>query len=105
MEAQAIKQVFGTHTSRAAIYSIKSMVGESLGAAGALQVASGLMTLVERIIPPTVHFQSGEASWGLESVSHYARQRDATTAMINSFGCDGNNASLVLQRCELPAPE
>jgi 3-oxoacyl-[acyl-carrier-protein] synthase II len=100
MEALAIKNVFGEHSSGVSISSIKSMVGECLGASGALQVAASLMALNAGTIPPTINFTQSEPTWSLDGLSHHVRERSVRTALVNAFGCDGNNASLLLGRCE-----
>ncbi|MBI1924465.1 beta-ketoacyl-[acyl-carrier-protein] synthase family protein [Candidatus Poribacteria bacterium] len=102
MEAKSIQKVFGKYTSDVAIHSLKSMVGESLGASGAFQVASSLVTLTEGIIPPTLNFKECEPGWKLDGLSDQVMWRDVAIAMINAFGCDGNNASLVLSRWDSP---
>jgi len=98
MEAQSIKKVFGEYASQVAISSIKSMVGESLGASGAFQAAASILSLIEGVIPPTINFKECDPSWELDGLRNQTARREMTVAMINSFGCDGNNAALLLRR-------
>ena len=95
-EAVALKAVFNGKGSQIPVTSIKSMLGESLGASGALQAVSSILTLIEGIIPPTLNFEECDSSWGLQGLSHQAQHQEVEVAMINSLNCDGNNASLLL---------
>ncbi len=97
MEVHAIKRIFGDDAAHVAVHTLKSTVGESLGASGALQVACSLQALAVGVIPPTINYEEPEAGFKLEGVSNQAVQREVTIAMINTFGCDGNNASLLLR--------
>ena len=99
MEAKAIERVFG-RAPKAAISSVKSMLGESLGASGAFQIASSLLTLQQGIVPPTLNYTAGETDWPTKGVSAQVQQRQTAIAQINSFGCDHNHASLLLGRCD-----
>jgi len=98
VEAQAIRSVFGDAAATLPVHSIKSMVGETLGAAGAFQVAASLLTLREYVVPPTVNFQEADPRWGLPGITRQATTTAGDVAMVNSFNGDGINASLVLRR-------
>ena len=98
IEAQAIASAFGEAAATLPVHSIKSMVGETLGAAGAFQVAASLLTLRENVVPATVNFLEADPRWGLAGITRQATSTAAEFAMVNSFGPDGINASLVLRR-------
>lgn len=98
VEARAIAAVFGTAAATLPVYSIKSMVGETLGAAGAFQVAASLLTLREQVAPATVNFREADPLWGLAGITRQAVTTMAEVTIANSFGPDGINASLVLRR-------
>jgi 3-oxoacyl-[acyl-carrier-protein] synthase II len=96
IEANSIRSVFGHHPRRIGIHAPKSAIGESLGASGAFQVASSIMSLTEGIIPPTLNFTECPLGWRVEGLSREAAEHHGALAIVNSFGCDGNNASLVV---------
>lgn len=97
-EAQAIRKVWGDQASSISIGSIKSMLGETLGASGAFQTASSFMTLNHGIVPPTVYFQKCDPQWQLNGIRNHPWKQDTTFAMINCIEHDGNCASLLIGR-------
>jgi 3-oxoacyl-[acyl-carrier-protein] synthase II len=98
-EARAIRSVFGDRASTVPIQAIKSSVGEAMGASGALQVASGMMTLRDGIIPPTLGFRKADPAWNLGGIGIRLPSSDVRVIMVNAFGCDGISASIVIGRC------
>ncbi|MEX2261879.1 MAG: beta-ketoacyl-[acyl-carrier-protein] synthase family protein [Bryobacteraceae bacterium] len=95
MEAHALKNVFGSRLADIPVCAPKAALGESLGASGAFCALAGGLALLRRTVPPTVH--SGSASNGL-SLSAEPRPFEGGHVLVNAFGCDGNNAALVLKR-------
>jgi 3-oxoacyl-[acyl-carrier-protein] synthase II len=91
MEATLIRRVLGT---RAAVTSIKGVVGHSLGAAGAIEAAITALTLDQQIIPPTANLDSQDPQIELDIVAKSARPAAVRAAVSNSFGFGGQNAVL-----------
>ncbi len=98
-EARSIRSVFGRHASTVPIQALKSLIGEALGSAGALQVAAGVMTLRDGVIPPTLSFHEADPAWDLTGIGSGLQSVDVRVIMVNAFGCDGISASVVIGRC------
>jgi 3-oxoacyl-[acyl-carrier-protein] synthase II len=99
-ETEAIKTVFGEHSSQLAVSSTKSMTGHLLGAAGGIEAIVVAMTIYEGIIPPTINLDHPSPNCDLDYVPHTARKKDIRTAMSNTFGFGGVNAVLVCKKFE-----
>src|SRR5688572_9647510 len=99
VEVEAIKRVFGTHASRLAVSSTKSMHGHLVGASGALEGAITALALHEGRIPPTAHLTTPDPACDLDFVPGLGRAApELELAMSNSFAFGGSNAALVLRR-------
>jgi 3-oxoacyl-[acyl-carrier-protein] synthase II len=99
-ETQAIKTCFGEHASRLAISSTKSMIGHTLGAAGAVEAAVSIMTMLTGIITPTINLHHPDADCDLDYVPNEAREARVNVALSNSMGFGGHNTSLIFKRYE-----
>jgi 3-oxoacyl-[acyl-carrier-protein] synthase II len=98
-ELQAMRTIFGEAVGRVAITANKSMIGHTLGAAGAIEAIVAIQTMREGCVPPTINLTDPDpASEGLDLTPHVAARRDVRVAMSNSFGFGGQNTTLVLQR-------
>ena len=100
-ETAAIKQVFGAHAAKLLVSSTKSMTGHLLGAAGALEAIVCLLAIRDGCIPPTINYTTPDVGLDLDYVPNTARARAITTALSNSMGFGGHNASLIL-RADIP---
>ncbi len=99
-ETKAIKHVFGEHAMRRdghglLVSSTKSMTGHTLGAAGAVEMAACVLAIRDGIIPPTINLDNPDPQCDLDYVPHKARERRIRTAVNNSFGFGGHNATLI----------
>jgi 3-oxoacyl-[acyl-carrier-protein] synthase II len=97
-ETQGIKLVFGPRAAHIPVSATKSMTGHLIGASGALEALVTVKTLETGIITPTVNLDNPDPACDLDYVPHTARKADVRTALTNSFGFGGANASLVLRR-------
>jgi 3-oxoacyl-[acyl-carrier-protein] synthase II len=97
-ETRAIKAVLGDHAYKVPISSTKSMTGHLLGAAGAIEAIFTCLAIREGVIPPTINYETPDPECDLDYVPNKARQAKVKTAMSNSFGFGGTNASLVFGR-------
>ncbi|RZT88652.1 3-oxoacyl-[acyl-carrier-protein] synthase II [Pseudonocardia sediminis] len=96
-ELDAIRAVFGDHTSRIPISSTKSMTGHLIGGTGALEAMVATNVIRDRAVPPTINCcQPIDPT--VNFVAHEAQEHDVDTVLSNSFGFGGHNASLVLRR-------
>ncbi len=98
VETLAIKKVFGDYAYKLAISSTKSMVGHLLGAAGAVELIATLLTLENQVIHPTVNYEFFDPDCDLDYVPTRSSQRTVNTALSNSFGFGGTNASLLVAK-------
>jgi nodulation protein E len=97
-ETIALRAAFGTHADRLAVSSSKSVLGHSLGAAGALEAAATALALQTQTIPPTANYQEHDPDCDLDCVPNTARAAPLRAAISNSFAFGGLNAVLVLGR-------
>ena len=97
-ETAAIKQVFGEHAYKLMISSTKSMSGHLLGAAGAFEAIVCLLALRDGCIPPTINYTTPDPALDLDYVPNTARAKAIKTALSNSMGFGGHNASLIFTK-------
>ena len=95
IETKAIKSLFGEYAYKVPVSSIKSMLGHTIGAAGAIEAVVSVLTIQNSIIPPTINLDNPDPECDLDYVPKMARQRKVRTVLSNSFGFGGHNASLV----------
>lgn len=99
-ETAAIKTVFGDCAYKVAISSTKSMTGHLLGAAGAVEAIVCLCSIRDGIVHGTMNYETPDPECDLDYVPNSSRKMEVRTAISNSFGFGGHNATLVLQRYE-----
>jgi len=97
-ETKAIRAAFGEHADRLAVSSNKSMVGHTLGAAGAISALAAVLAIRDRTLPPTINHESPDPDCDLDYVPNASRQADVDVAIINGFGFGGQNAVAVFRR-------
>ncbi|MBN2003397.1 MAG: beta-ketoacyl-ACP synthase II [Anaerolineae bacterium] len=95
-ETLAIKKVFGEHAYKLAISSTKSMLGHTMGAAGAIETIVTVLALQNGIIPPTINLDTPDPNCDLDYVPWKPRKAKIQKALKNAFGFGGQNACLVL---------
>ena len=98
-EAKAIKEVFGDHAYNININSTKSMTGHLLGAAGAIEAISCVLSIKNGIVPPTInHFNHDpEIDDKLNFTFNKSQKRKVSVAMSNTFGFGGHNACVLIK--------
>jgi 3-oxoacyl-[acyl-carrier-protein] synthase II len=97
VETKAIKRTFGEHAYRISLNSTKSMIGHTIGAAGAIEGIVCALTLQRGVIHPTINYEEPDPECDLDYSPNQARERDVKVAVSNSFGFGGNNSCLVLK--------
>ena len=99
LEVVAMRRVFGELLKALPTASIKGAIGNPLGAAGAIQVASAVMALQIGVIPPTVNWEHPDPACNL-SLSSESRALFPRNVLVNAHGLSGSNASVVLTRAD-----
>src|SRR5204863_8679340 len=95
-ELQAIRTIFGERAGQIPITANKSMVGHTLGAAGAIEAIATVLTIREGCIPPTINLTDPDpGAEGLDLTPDAATRREVHAALSNSFGFGGQNTALV----------
>ena len=96
METAAVKRVFGDHARNIQLSSIKSMIGHSIGAAGAIEAAALALTLNQQVYPPTINLTEPDPQCDLDYIPLHARENRARCGLSTSFGFGGQNGALVM---------
>ena len=96
-ETGAIKRAFGERAYRIPISSNKSMLGHLLGAAGAMSALASVLTISRGVIAPTINLETPDPECDLDYVPHVAREQRVRTALSNSIGLGGHNATIILR--------
>ncbi|MFD5143111.1 beta-ketoacyl-[acyl-carrier-protein] synthase family protein [Streptomyces sp. NPDC058401] len=95
-ETSALKVSLGEHAYGVPVSSIKSMVGHSLGAIGALELAACALAIDENTIPPTANLEHPDPELGLDYVPKTAREQRTDTVLSVGSGFGGFQTAMVL---------
>lgn len=96
-ETKAIKTALGGHAKKVAVSATKSMTGHLLGAAGGVELAAAVLAIKHGVVPPTINLENPDPECDLDAVPFTARELKVKTALSNSFGFGGHNASLLIK--------
>jgi len=95
-EGKAINELF----NGVPVSSTKSMMGHSLGAAGAVEAVVCLLALQHQFLPANINFEAADDDLDLNIVANESRPAFLRTVLSNSFGFGGTNASILMRRFE-----
>ncbi|MBA4064937.1 MAG: beta-ketoacyl-[acyl-carrier-protein] synthase II [Isosphaera sp.] len=96
METAAVKRVFGDGAKEVQLSSIKSMIGHSIGASGAIEAAALALSLHTQVYPPTINLTNPDPACDLDYIPNTARQGRVRYGLSTSFGFGGQNGALVM---------
>ena len=100
-ELQGLATLLGEHGPSVSISAQKSMLGHTLGAAGALESVATIQSIREGAVPPTINLVDPDPyTDGLDLTPGTATHRPIRAALNNSFGFGGQNAALIFRRWE-----
>lgn len=99
-ETKAIKRVFGEYAYDIPVTATKSMLGHTLGAAGAVSAVAAVLTIRDGLIPPTINLETPDPECDLDYVPHVARRQEVRAAMVNGFGFGGQNVTVIIKAYE-----
>lgn len=94
-ETQAVKSVYGDHARQLAISSTKGSLGHALGASGGIEMVLTLLAVYNNTVPPTANLECPDRDCDLDYTPLKPAEREVDTAMNNSFGFGGHNASII----------
>ncbi len=98
IECTAIKRLFANNLDKVSMSSTKSSIGHLLGAAGAVEAIYSIKALQTGVLPPTINLQDvSPECQGIDLVPNVAKDKTIKTALSNSFGFGGTNASLIMK--------
>lgn len=100
LESNALKTVLKDHAKKVWVSSTKSMTGHLLGAAGAIESAFCVQTLVTGKVAPTINLDNPSPECDLDYVPNTAREKNIKHVMNNSFGFGGTNSCLIFSKFE-----
>lgn len=97
-EALALASFFGDAASRLPVTAIKSMLGDTLGASGAIQAIDFIETMKDGMLPGIPTLEQNEAGFPFPQVGCHTQSVDLRTGLLNAVSADGNGCSLVIRR-------
>ncbi len=98
-ELMAIRTILGDRAAEVPVTANKSMLGHTLGAAGAIEAIATIQTIRTGIVPPTINLtEPDEEGAGMDLTPLVASHHDVRTALSNSFGFGGQNSALIFTR-------
>ena len=100
IEVKAVERLFGNAADGLHMSSTKSSTGHLLGAAGAIEAIFSILAVRDNIMPPTLNLDNPSFDTKIDLVPWKAQEKQVKTALSNSFGFGGTNASLIF--AELP---
>ena len=96
-ELQAIRTIFGEGVERISVTANKSMLGHTLGAAGAIEAIVSVLTIRDGCVPPTINLANADPdAVGMDLTPNVAAKHEIRTVLSNSFGFGGQNTALIL---------
>ncbi len=98
LETQAIKKVFGEDACRIPVSSLKSQIGHSTVAAGAVEAIACILMLKRQKVAPTINLTDPDPECDLDYVTEGSREVTMDYVLSNSFGFGGQNACLVFKK-------
>jgi 3-oxoacyl-[acyl-carrier-protein] synthase II len=98
VESKALRQLFKSRTEKIAVSATKSLVGHTLGAAGAIGGVATVLTIHTGQIHPTANYDAPDPACALPGISRGLQERKVKMALVNAFGFGSNNAAVVLKR-------
>jgi len=99
IELKAVERLFGEDAAgNLAMSSTKSAIGHLLGAAGAIEAIFSVLAIRDNVVPPTLNLDNPSVETPIDLVPHTSKKMKVDTALSNSFGFGGTNASLILRR-------
>ena len=94
-EARAIREVFGGHTDKIPVSSIKGAVGHLMAASGAIELAACLLAFERNLLPGTANLKELDPECLLAVIGPEPRPAKVDVVLSNSFGFGGTNGTII----------
>ena len=98
IEIKAVERLFGDHAKNLCMSSTKSSIGHLLGAAGSVEAIFSIMAINTGVIPATLNLDNVCVNTNINLVPKQSLTREVNSALSNSFGFGGTNASLIFTK-------
>jgi 3-oxoacyl-[acyl-carrier-protein] synthase II len=98
LETLAIKRALGDYAYKTKVSSTKSMIGHTLGAAGAIESLICLLSMRDGKVPPTINYEKPDPDCDLDYIPNKAQDHKVDVALSNSFGFGGHNVCLAFRK-------
>jgi minimal PKS ketosynthase (KS/KS alpha) len=95
-ETNAYKKTLGEQAYKIPISSIKSMIGHSLGAIGAIEMAACALAIDRGVVPPTANWENRDPECDLDYTPKVARRKTIRTALSTASGFGGFQSAMIL---------
>lgn len=96
VESKVLNELFGAH--RPIVTSVKSMIGHCMGAASAIEAVACVGTLLEQVVPPTIHYETPDPACDLRIVANRAEKHRVDVVVNNSLAFGGYDAVVTFAR-------
>lgn len=96
METRAVRGALGARADKVPVSSIKSMIGDTFSAGGAMNVAASVGAVKEGFVPPTINYEVKDERCDLDYVGNKSRASKVKRVMVNAFSPTGSNSSMVV---------
>lgn len=100
IETMIIKKVFNDYAYKLPISANKSMIGHSLGAAGAIELIASVLTMKNGFVPPTINYKHPDPQCDLNYVPNEGIDKSVNTVLLNSFAFGSRNAAVIIKNYE-----
>jgi len=97
VEIKGLRRVFGKRANKIAVNATKSLIGHTLGAAGAIGTLASALSIYMGVIHPTLNYNDPDPECALPGLSNAVQKKSIRVALVNAFGFGSNNAVLVLK--------
>lgn len=98
IETKIIKEVFKSHAYEIPVNSVKSMIGHTLGAAGAIEMVVCALSMRDQFVHPTINYEEPDQECDLDYVPTVGRPHKINAILSNSFGFGGKNTALIIRK-------
>ncbi len=98
VETKAVRSLFKSRADKIAISATKSLIGHTLGAAGAIGAVATTLSIHTGLIHPTANYEDPDPACRLDGISRAVQERKVRYALLNAFGFGSNNATVVFKK-------